>query len=913
MALERFERRIGVSDAAGGGVSQIVDARGVDIAPAIDQLQGQLRKTFEPKAIAKAEEQAIKDAGEIEWSKDENGNYAIPETPNGGVAYAAAFDNAKLNQYLIETQHASEIRFNEIFYSKETIGMKPAVRLGQAEAYMAGVLEGVDPRVAGKMKEFLSREIRQRDLRARGEAFDQGQKNMVSTFNAKAARGVTNARAAAFAGNFAEIERVALETLDQFDIMISAGLATEEDKNDYKVTINGFVGMGRMLGQFRIYRDEYTSFDIEQAQQVLDGVQKGDILGMPSSEVFEWLPTQQLRNEYGNLIGSVLQEKRREEDDVLEMSESEEVALVESGDGKPFGVSDEKHALYADQVMRENGIDPLSAEGPQWSYTHVGDLPTLIYKRAFEGASLKTDTELEKLLPVYKTMGHIMTHDGTIASVKDLNVDDEAFMYHYQIQRSQKVSPADAKKFAQAASRANLGITTTASMKLLRTELGAGKTDDDVKDWIDNDLGADWDKLGARAQKTILLRTAALVASGMPLREAGKAASANFKSTHVQDRYDLDSAIMNQGENYLGGLVNIRDSTGALIPASHSPGAIPDGLGKMTREYLESAVDYSLKNLAGPQQAGAPKMKDMKLGVNVYYKYTGVSTNDGGKIFSLWYSDPSGNSYDTFQIRGKDGRPLLVDLGNAYKVQKEYAAKQANTAGTKARVKQGEADYSTPKSAITSIIGETIKVGEAVLGIVDDVKNNVEGNFPNNLTPWKDSHLLVKTSIGTGRPKEPGTSVIGSNADYKKKIAVAESSGGTNLGKLAYKNGAYGKYQFITSTWIPLYKKRYGRKGLTDRQIDAKRANPEMQEELMDDLIAESKAFLKSKGISLTLRNIYAVHHMGQETALRMIRGDPGAPMASIIGAKSDVMNRNPTFRNTTVGAVLNKWARQMN
>lgn len=138
----------------------------------------------------------------------------------------------------------------------------------------------------------------------------------------------------------------------------------------------------------------------------------------------------------------------------------------------------------------------------------------------------------------------------------------------------------------------------------------------------------------------------------------------------------------------------------------------------------------------------------------------------------------------------------------------------------------------------------------------------------------------------------------------KAQIATTESSGGRAWANP--RSSARGKYQFVSGTWLTYYKRRFGSQGLSDDAILAKRADPALQDTLMDDLLADNAAFLRSRGAAETPGNLYLVHFAGQGGARRILDADPRARVADLLSP--DAIRANPFLRDMTV-ADLRAWA----
>lgn len=135
--------------------------------------------------------------------------------------------------------------------------------------------------------------------------------------------------------------------------------------------------------------------------------------------------------------------------------------------------------------------------------------------------------------------------------------------------------------------------------------------------------------------------------------------------------------------------------------------------------------------------------------------------------------------------------------------------------------------------------------------------------------------------------------------DYFSHIRSAES-GGNDSAKNP-NSSATGRYQFIGSTWDGL-RRQHPELGLT---ADG-RTDPAQQERAIRQFTADNAKVLSSAGIPLTGGNLYAAHFLGSGEASKVLRSDPSASVASIVG--SDVVSANPFLRGMTV-ADFSRWA----
>jgi len=139
---------------------------------------------------------------------------------------------------------------------------------------------------------------------------------------------------------------------------------------------------------------------------------------------------------------------------------------------------------------------------------------------------------------------------------------------------------------------------------------------------------------------------------------------------------------------------------------------------------------------------------------------------------------------------------------------------------------------------------------------------------------------------------------------FMQRVRGKESSG--DDGARNPRSSATGRYQFIDSTWLAYYKRRYGSGGKTDAQILALRGDGRLQDILMRDLTEDNARFLRSQGQAVTEGNLYLVHFAGQRGASKVLAAAPDARVSGLLGA--DVIAANPFLRDMTAEDML-RWA----
>lgn len=161
MAIQPFQRKIGIPDAAGGGITRIADTRSFDIGPAISSLGETLMSTFEPILADEAVKRGNEEAGKVMFTRTENGQLVLPPpTDDGGRRYAAAFDKVIETRYINEVGTEFQNALDQEAADRRT-GVKKydsAEFAASVQAKTEGMLSAMDPRIRPQMEEVFRRE-----------------------------------------------------------------------------------------------------------------------------------------------------------------------------------------------------------------------------------------------------------------------------------------------------------------------------------------------------------------------------------------------------------------------------------------------------------------------------------------------------------------------------------------------------------------------------------------------------------------------------------------------------------------------------------------------------------------------------------------------------------------------------------
>lgn len=124
---------------------------------------------------------------------------------------------------------------------------------------------------------------------------------------------------------------------------------------------------------------------------------------------------------------------------------------------------------------------------------------------------------------------------------------------------------------------------------------------------------------------------------------------------------------------------------------------------------------------------------------------------------------------------------------------------------------------------------------------------------------------------------------------YLAAIRGAES-GGDDLAA-ATTSSAFGRYQFLKGTWRDLYVRRFGRGGLSDDQIHAKRADPQLQETLIRDFTRDNIRALQRARLTPDAGALYLSHFAGSRDAIRVLSAGRDTPVSAVLDADSIAAN----------------------
>lgn len=143
------------------------------------------------------------------------------------------------------------------------------------------------------------------------------------------------------------------------------------------------------------------------------------------------------------------------------------------------------------------------------------------------------------------------------------------------------------------------------------------------------------------------------------------------------------------------------------------------------------------------------------------------------------------------------------------------------------------------------------------------------------------------------------------------RLSRSAESGGKDTAK-AITSSAYGRYQFLTDTWVSYYKKTFGNTKESREAILAKRADGKVQDQVMETFTRENVQTLQNNGLPVNDASVYLMHFLGPKDAMRVLKAPGSAPISKVVRAASIKANRAVFDKAPTVEALVNWAARKM-
>lgn len=159
----------------------------------------------------------------------------------------------------------------------------------------------------------------------------------------------------------------------------------------------------------------------------------------------------------------------------------------------------------------------------------------------------------------------------------------------------------------------------------------------------------------------------------------------------------------------------------------------------------------------------------------------------------------------------------------------------------------------------------------------------------------------------TGAPAPSAQPQSGGN-DFLARLIQDESGGRPDARNP--RSTATGAAQFIDGTWLRFAQANPDRfQGMSRDQILAQRTDPNLSREAADWYRRENLSALAAQGLPANDGTAGLAHRFGAGGAAALLRADPNAPIAGIVGQQ--VMTANPDLANRTAGDVVQRYAQR--
>lgn len=124
-------------------------------------------------------------------------------------------------------------------------------------------------------------------------------------------------------------------------------------------------------------------------------------------------------------------------------------------------------------------------------------------------------------------------------------------------------------------------------------------------------------------------------------------------------------------------------------------------------------------------------------------------------------------------------------------------------------------------------------------------------------------------------------------------------------------SSASGIGQFINSTFIDQYRKQFGDLASTmnDAAILQLKSDVEVNKRLIDAYARENAVKLQNAGFDATSANLYLAHNYGSTGAINLLKADPNASAAGVLGASA--VSANPNIKGLSAQGVIDEAARR--
>lgn len=152
----------------------------------------------------------------------------------------------------------------------------------------------------------------------------------------------------------------------------------------------------------------------------------------------------------------------------------------------------------------------------------------------------------------------------------------------------------------------------------------------------------------------------------------------------------------------------------------------------------------------------------------------------------------------------------------------------------------------------------------------------------------------AEAALRDGRPVPKPAPVAPGDFDAVVGRIVGVESGGNASAKNP-ESSATGAGQFIDGTWLAMIRKHRPdlAEGRSAAEILALRGDGRLSREMTEAYARDNAELLAAEGLPTDAGSLYLAHFAGPGTAARVLRGDPGAPVSSVMTPEAIRANRN--------------------
>jgi len=119
------------------------------------------------------------------------------------------------------------------------------------------------------------------------------------------------------------------------------------------------------------------------------------------------------------------------------------------------------------------------------------------------------------------------------------------------------------------------------------------------------------------------------------------------------------------------------------------------------------------------------------------------------------------------------------------------------------------------------------------------------------------------------------------------------------------RSSASGLFQFIDPTYLSYARRMFP--GMDDRSLLAKKNDPTIQNQVMEQFTNDNVGILQKAGIPINNGSVYAAHFLGPQGATRALGADPNTPITDVVDAKAIAANPE-VFKNIRTVADFQNW-----